>query len=109
MNSRLISSVKYRLGPNVIHRGSHGWTGYQYDKDSGLKNKSGELTRPGYLGCSGFASIILQRMKYGKDTWLSNYDFKVQQIYGDEAAKLMGLTLEAKKAVADWKSSPPNK
>ena len=86
-----------------------GWTGFQYNKEAGLENKSGELTHPGFLGCSGFASIILQRMKYGNDAWLKDFDFKVQQVYGDEAAALMGLKLAGAKAVSDWKASPPAK
>ncbi|HAL72124.1 MAG TPA: hypothetical protein DCP71_10170 [Verrucomicrobiales bacterium] len=87
-----------------------GWVkGYTYDVTSGLKNKKGELTTPGKLGCSGFAAIVFHRMKHGEAEWLNKFNFQIQQKYGDEAAKLMGFTLTGSKSAADWQAAPPAK
>ena len=52
----------------------NGWTSLSYKLESGIKSKQGDLTHPGFLGCSGFVSIVYHRMRYG-DEWLKRYDF----------------------------------
>lgn len=83
-----------------------GWTNLKYNNKSGLKNKNGELTHPGTLGCSGFVSIVYHRMRYGED-WLNHFDFTIQQKYGDEAAEKMGFPHLGTNVYATWKDDPP--
>lgn len=91
----------------TLEKALDGWKDLKYDVTSGLKSKKGDLTTPGYLGCSGFASIIYHRMKYGED-WLKNFDFTVQMVYGDEGAKKLGFSSVGSKTGEDWKNNPPS-
>gem|GEM_PF-3318902 len=61
---------------------------YNYD---GYVNDKGEVVNGG-LGCSGFVSIVLQRMRYG-DSWQASYNSKLYQDYGDMIARKSGLPL----------------
>lgn len=60
-------------------------------------NKNGHIGRKGDirfggLGCSGYASVVVQRMKHGRQ-WLTHYDHTLHQPYGDEFARKVGLRL----------------
>jgi len=55
---------------------------YNYD---GYVNGRGEVVNGG-LGCSGFVSIVLHRMRYG-NSWQASYDSKLYQDYGNVIAR----------------------
>jgi hypothetical protein len=61
---------------------------YNYD---GYVNGKGAVVNGG-LGCSGFVSVVLHRMRYG-DNWQASYDKKLYQEYGDVIAHRSGLPL----------------
>jgi hypothetical protein len=61
---------------------------YNYD---GYVNGKGAVVNGG-LGCSGFVSIVLHRMRYGEN-WQVSYDSKLYQDYGDVIARKSGLPL----------------
>jgi len=82
-----------------------GWTDKAYDATSGVKNRTGELSNPGKLGCSGFFSIVYHRMKHGEKNWLKNFDFTIQQIYGDEAASKLGFKKIGSKGRQEWRDA----
>jgi hypothetical protein len=63
---------------------------YNFD---GYVNSKGAVVNGG-LGCSGFVSIVLHRMRYG-DNWQAFYDSKLYQEYGDVIARKSGLPLVA--------------
>jgi hypothetical protein len=63
---------------------------YNYD---GYVNGKGQVVNGG-LGCSGFVSVVLHRMKYG-DNWQASYDKTLYQQYGDVIARKTGLPLTA--------------
>jgi hypothetical protein len=52
------------------------------------------------LGCSGYASIVLHRMRFGS-AWKSNYSLKVHQNYGGWIAGHFGLTFQVSLPAAD--------
>jgi hypothetical protein len=61
---------------------------YNYD---GYVSGRGAVVNGG-LGCSGFVSVVLHRMRYG-DNWQASYDSKLYQDYGDVIARKSGLPL----------------
>jgi len=56
---------------------------------SGYVGADGRVRNDG-LGCSGFTSVVLHRMRDG-DNWLRHYELMVYQWYGDKAAEHFGL------------------
>lgn len=66
-----------------------------YDANGHVR-KSGTLYVPGKLGCSGFASAVLQRMYYGTN-WLNHpkYKHELYQWRGDRIAAHFGIDLSA--------------
>jgi hypothetical protein len=60
------------------------YTGYRYVY-SGHVGADGKV-RNGGLGCSAFTSVVLHRMRDGKD-WLRRYDPQVHGWYGEKAAE----------------------
>lgn len=67
-----------------------GFTAEKYDLN-GHVGRDGAVKRGG-LGCSGYVSVVLQRMQNGKD-WLKQYDLHLHEKHGEDIAKEVGLTL----------------
>jgi hypothetical protein len=61
---------------------------YRYNYN-GYVGKDGKVRNDG-LGCSGFTSAVLHRMRGGED-WLRRYDVRVHQWSGDRAAEHFAL------------------
>lgn len=84
-----------------------GWKKHKYHVDAGVITRNGDLNIPGKLSCSGFFSVIYHRMKFGEKKWLREIDFTVQAVYGDEAAKKLGLKKLGSKTLFEWGKSKP--
>ena len=69
------------------------YTNEKYDKNGYVK-KDGTIGGNG-LGCSGYASVVIQRMKYG-DNWKDSYSLTPHKWYGDKFAKHYDFKLKAK-------------
>ena len=100
----LIALVLLLSLSGLTNAGEHPWkmsfadaampyTGSKYHK-AGYVGTSGRATRKG-LGCSGYTSAVLHRMRDGAD-WLETYNLRVHEKYGNEIARHFGLELTRK-------------
>lgn len=70
------------------------YEGTSYNSKNGYVGRDGKIKNGG-LGCGSYASVVLQRMRHGKD-WLKYYDVTLHYDYGGIMAKKFGLDEIAK-------------